>query len=186
MTNCCDVIRTNNRMSRLTHIYEPGMTYLIATIANRRERLFAGANLAQAAHQDITFYARKFAAISVAHVIMPDHLHWIIHPSPDDFERFVRDECNKGSRSRYAHAPERYYLSKILEYYKRHTAYTVNAHRDARGAQVWQDGFRDDALRTPQAIHAAIRYVALNPVKAQLADRPEDYPYAAWNADWLV
>jgi REP element-mobilizing transposase RayT len=114
-------------VSRLTHIYEPGMTYLITTVTHHREKVFADTELARAAHEDITFYANKFSAISVAHVIMYDHLHWIMHPSPDDFERFIREEQTKGSRSKYAAEPERFYLSKILEDYKRHTAYMVNA-----------------------------------------------------------
>jgi len=173
-------------MSRLTHIYEPGMTYLITTITHRRERLFEDENLARIAHEDIAFYARKFGLTSVAHVIMPEHLHWVMHPSPEDFERFTREERSKGERSKYGHAPERFYLSKIMEDYKRHTSHVINECRDAPYAQVWQDGFRDDALRTPDAIYGAVRYVSLNPVKAGLVERPEDYPYLAWNANWLT
>ena len=124
--------------------------------------------------------------LSVAHVIMPDHLHWITHPSPEDFDRFAHEEQAKGKRSKYDYAPERFYLSKIMEDYKRHTAHVINEFRDAPYAQVWQDGFRDDGLQTPQAIQGAMRYVALNPVKAGLAERPEDYPYLAWNAEWLA
>jgi REP element-mobilizing transposase RayT len=74
------------------------MTYLITTVTHHREKVFADTELARAAHEDITFYANKFSAISVAHVIMYDHLHWIMHPSPDDFERFIREEQTKGSR----------------------------------------------------------------------------------------
>jgi len=51
---------------------------------------------------------------------------------------------------------------------------------------VWQEGFRDDALRIPDAIHGAVKYVILNPVKAGLVERPENYPRLAWNADWLT
>ena len=172
-------------MGRLTHIYEPGMTYLITTITHRRERFFEETNLACLAHEDVMFYAHKFGLTSVAHVVMPDHLHWIMNPAPEDFERFAREERNRGKRSKYGHAPERFYLSKILEDYKRHTSHVINEHRNAPYARVWQEGFRDDALRTPQAIRGAVRYVVLNPVKAGLAERPEDYPYLAWNADWL-
>ena len=108
-------------MSRLTHLYEPGLTYLITSVTHHRVKLFADPACARAAHDDIAFYAQKFAAISLAHAVMPDHLHWVIYPSPDDFQRFARDEQAKGKRSKYAHAPERFYLSKILEDYKRHT-----------------------------------------------------------------
>jgi REP element-mobilizing transposase RayT len=142
-------------MSRLRHIYEPSITYLITTITRRRERLFEDNRFACIAHEDIAFYARKYGMISVAHVIMPDHLHWIVHPSAEDFERFVREEQAKGDRSKYGHAPERFYLSKIMEDFKRHTAHVINELRGAPYAEVWQEGFRDDALRIPDAIRGA-------------------------------
>jgi putative transposase len=173
-------------MSRLRRIYEPGMTYLITTITRHRERLFEDKNFARIAHEDIAFYARKFGMVSIAHVIMPDHMHWIMHPSPKDFERFTREEQAKGSRSKYGHAPERFYLSKIMEDHKRHTSHMINECRDTPYTEVWQEGFRDDALRTPDAIRGAVQYVILNPVKAGLVERPEDYPYLAWNANWLT
>lgn len=173
-------------MSRLRHIYEPGMTYLITTTAQRRERLFEDEKFACIAHEDIAFYPHKFGAISVAQVIMPDPVHWVMYPSAGDFEQFRQDELAKGKRSKYSLEPERFYLSKIMEDYKRHTAHLINELRDAPYAPVWQDGFRDDALRSPSAIRATVQYVILNPVKAGLVERPEDYPYLAWNAEWLA
>ncbi len=171
-------------MGRLTHLYEPGMTYLITTITHRREKLLVEVAYAQAAHEDVTFYAGKFGAVSLAHVIMPDHVHWVIYPSTGGFESFARQEQERGGK--YAGAPERFYLSKIVEDYKRHTGFVVNRLRGTRGAQVWQDGFRDDGLRTPQAIRRAVQYVVMNPVKAGLVEKPEDYPYLAWDAAWLI
>jgi putative transposase len=72
-----------------------------------------------------------------------------------------------------------------MEDYKRHTSFVVNQVAGLKGRQVWQDGFRDDGLHTPQAIKAVVRYVVLNPVKVGLVKRPEDYPYLAWAAEWL-
>ena len=149
-------------MTRLKHVYEPGMSYLLTSVTQDREEIFADPRCAQAAHQDIAFYAGKFKAISLAHVIMPDHIHWVICPSPKDYERFAREERERGGK--YADAPERYYLSKIVEDYKRHTSFVVNGLRGLRGVRVWQDAFRDDGLRTPEAIRAAVRYVVMNPV----------------------
>jgi hypothetical protein len=51
---------------------------------------------------------------------------------------------------------------------------------------VWQSGFRDDGLRTPAAVREAVRYVVENPVAAGLAQVADDYPWLAWNAEWLV
>lgn len=164
-------------MSCLAHLYEPGMSYLLTTVTHHRQMVFADAGCARAAHEDIAFYARKFRMVSLAHVIMPDHVHWVVHPSTQDFERFARDQRERGGK--YSGAPERFYLSKIIEDYKRHAGFVVNGLHGTRGAQVWQDGFRDDGLRTPEAIRAAVRYVVMNPVEAGLVATAEDYPYLA-------
>ena len=171
-------------MSRLAHLYEPGVGYLITAVSDDRELVFADARCAQAAHEDVAFYARKFGMASLAHVVMPDHMHWVMLPSPEDFERFAREQRKRGGK--YAEAPERFYLSKIMEDYKRHAAFAVNEIRGVRGVHVWQEGFRDDGLRTPDVIRAAVRYVVDNPVKAGLVKDAADYPYLAWDGEWLV
>jgi len=169
-------------MGRPKHYYEPGLVYLITAVTCRREAVFGDPLNAQIAHEDIAFYAAKFKANSLAHVIMPDHIHWIIQPSPEDFERFVCEQRER--QGQYAEAPHRYYLSKILQDYQRHVAYAVNERRGTRGAKVWQIGFRDDALRSEEAVLAAIRYVVFNPVEAGLVEQPEDYAY--WSASGCV
>ena len=73
-----------------------------------------------------------------------------------------------------------------MEDYERHTSYAINKLRGTRGRQVWQDGFRDDGLRTRDAVRAAVEYVVMNPIKAELVPRYEAYPYLAWNAEWLT
>ena len=65
-------------MAPLQHLYEPGMTYLLTTNLHPRMPLFADPRFAHIAHDDSTFYATKFEAISLAHVIMPDHIHWVL------------------------------------------------------------------------------------------------------------
>lgn len=162
-------------MGRPKHYYEPGGVYLITAVTYRRETVFANPDNARIAHEDIAYYAGKFRAKSLAHVVMPDHVHWVLNPSPRDFEHFAREQREKGGQ--YAEAPQRYYLSKILQDYQRHVAYMVNKVQETRGAKVWQDGFRDDTLRDEDAVNRAIRYVVYNPVTARLAERPADYAY---------
>jgi len=168
----------------MEHLYEPGMTYLLTAVTFKRIPLFSDAPYASIAHADVAFYAAKFALTSLAHVVMPDHIHWIVCPSADDFVRFAARERERGGK--YASAPERFYLSKIMEDYKRHVAFEINRSRDTRGAQVWQDGFRDDGLRNADAVRSAMEYVIMNPVKAGLVAVPEAYPYLAWLDEWWV
>lgn len=167
-------------MAHLTHLYEPGMTYLLTAVTYRRGNFLGKPRYARLAFEDIAFYSRKFQALTPAYVIMPDHIHWIICPSEQNFEQFINDQ--RLNHGKYAGAPERFYLSKIIEDFKRHTAYGINKIRTTHGIKIWQDGFRDDALRTPDAIQRAIRYVVFNPVKAGLVQKPEDYPFVDWDA----
>ncbi len=171
-------------MAQLLHLYQPGKSYLLTSVTHRREPLFEHPEYAWVAHKDIGFYTGKFKMVSLAHVIMPDHIHWVIYPSPEDYKRFTRDEQKKPGK--YAKTPERFYLSKIMEDYKRHVSFVINQMRGTQGAQCWQDGFRDDGLHTLEAISLAVNYVVYNPVKAGLVVRPEDYAYLAWDAAWLV
>ena len=163
-------------MGRPKHYYEPGMAYLITAVSYRRELVFAEPANAQVAHEDVGFYAAKFKATSLAHVIMLDHVHWVVRPSPEDFQRFAREQREKDGQ--YAEDPRRFYLSKILQDYQRHVAYVVNQYRGVRGIKVWQDGFRDDVLRNDAAVRNAVRYVVDNPVRAGLVESPEDYEWA--------
>lgn len=153
-------------------------------MTHRRQNLFAGAAAAQIAFDDVAFYTPKFKAASLAYVIMPDHMHRVITPSPEDFKRFAREEQARSGK--YAGDPARFYLSKIIEDYKRHVSFAVNKMQATPGAKLWQDGFQDDGLRTPEAIWQAVRYVLFNPVRAGLATRPEAYPYLTRAGEWLV
>jgi REP element-mobilizing transposase RayT len=163
-----------------------GMTYHITTVTQNRAPIFRDFHAARSVVIQLKMLQDEGRAETLCYVLMPDHLHWIMHLSPEDYERFTQEEQAKGKRSKYGHAPERFYLSKIMEDYKRHTAHLINELRDAPYADVWQEGFRDDALRIPDAIRGAVQYVILNPVKAGLVEHAEDYPYLAWNADWLT
>ncbi len=97
--------------------------------------------------------------------------------------KFFEEPARSG---KYAGDPARFYLSKIIEDYKRHVSFAVHQMQASRGARLWQDGFRDDGLRTPGAIRQAVRYVLFNPVRAGLVATPEAYLYLAWDGEWLV
>jgi hypothetical protein len=42
----------------------------------------------------------------------------------------------------------------------------------------WQSGFDDHKFRTPESESRKWEYVCLNPVRAKLVDRPEQWPFA--------
>jgi putative transposase len=89
-------------------------------------------------------------------VLMPNHVHMILVPEHADALRAA--------------------LSKV------HRAYAGRIHaREKRTGHFWQGRFGCVAMDEPHLL-AALRYVALNPVRARLARRAEDWRWSSARA----
>lgn len=97
--------------------------------------------------------------VSLAFVIMPDHLHWLV---------------KLGSAGT---------LGKLMQAAKGRTARYLNAAASRTPGRVWQPGYHDHALRKDEEVRAVARYIVANPLRAGLVERIEDYPF--WDAIWL-
>jgi len=56
----------------------------------------------------------------------------------------------------------------------------VNQHRRAEG-ELWQPRFFDRALRTVKEYNEKVEYIHLDPVRAGLVSRPEDWRWSSYN-----
>lgn len=167
----------------LRHLYIPGAAYLITFATHKRQPLFETDVDKDLIITDFDFYRNKFRYALYAFAILPDHTHWVICPSEDDFERFRRQQINGGRK--YARSPEAFYLSKIMEDMKRHISFALNQRYDTRGRQVWQKGFHDRMIRDNDALYAAVEYLHNNAVKAGLVAHPADYRYSSYRNIYL-
>ena len=95
---------------------------------------------------------------TLAFVVMPDHVHWLIQ---------MLDETS---------------LSKVLQTIKSVSAHQLN-HCLKRKGRFWQDGFHDHALRKEEVVIDAARYIIANPKRAGLVRSVRDY--AHWDAVWV-
>ena len=95
-------------------------------------------------------------AETLAFVVMPDHVHWLLQLL--------------GGKS----------LGQVVGRAKAE----VSRCRSERGHRVkWQDGFHDHAIRRDEDIQHIARYIVANPVRAGLVKSVRDYPH--WDATWL-
>jgi REP element-mobilizing transposase RayT len=134
------------------------------------------------------FYRRKFDLkvllyVIMPDVIMPDHFHWAILPSVENFKLFREDQVRH--RKKYHQYPERYYLSKIMEDFERHIAFVINERVGIRGRPVWQEGFVAKRVENRPAFGALADYIHHNPVKAGLVEKPEDYKFSSFRSLYL-
>lgn len=102
---------------------------------------------------------------SLAFVVMPDHLHWLVVLQPGaDLSALMRRVKGESSRRLGAY---------------------LWAGKDApRIGGIWQDGFHDRALRREDDIQQVARYLVANPLRAGLATAIGDYPL--WDAKWVL
>jgi REP element-mobilizing transposase RayT len=88
-----------------------------------------------------------------AYVIMANHVHLLITPCVE--------------------------VSRLMQSLKRFTAREGNRLLGLTGQPFWQDESYDRLVRDQEEFQRIIRYIEMNPVKAGLAAKPEDFPWSS-------
>ena len=143
-------------MARLARLVIPGLAYHVTQRGNRRGTTFFE-------DEDFRIYRNLLAAAARAastkvwaYCLMPNHVHLIVVPGDAD-----------GLRGTFANTHRRY-------------ARFINA-RNRWTGHLWQGRFGAVAMDEAHLAHAA-RYVALNPVRARLCERAQDWPWSSARA----
>lgn len=140
-------------MARLARIVIPEVPHHVTQRGNRRQQVFF-AEGDYAAYRDLVAGACAAHAVRcVAWCLMPTHVHLILVPS----------QAN-GLRAALSDAHRRY--SRRINFAKGWTGY------------LWQGRFASYPMELSHLM-AAIRYVELNPVRAKLTDRAEDWRWSS-------
>jgi REP element-mobilizing transposase RayT len=128
---------------------ESGAWFSITTVAHQRQPVFDQPSACQSVMRVLSC-VDPCQARSLAWVVMPDHLHWLLE---------LRD------------AP----LPGLIQALKSRSARSVNA-TAGRSGPVWQAGYFDRRIRSESDLLGQARYILENPVRRGLVERVEDYP----------
>ncbi len=143
-------------MARLPRLVLPGIPHHITQRGNRREQTFFEDG-DYALYLDLLAQAAEQAHTEIwSYCLMPNHVHIIAVPSDEDG------------------------LRRTFRYVHRHYTGYINARLRTTG-HLWQGRFSSVAM-DEEHLHQAFRYVALNPVRARLVKRPEDWRWSSVNA----
>jgi REP element-mobilizing transposase RayT len=143
---------------RIGRVSEIGRGYLITTVTQNRLPLFADFHLARLAIRELGACDEAGLCSTLAFVLMPDHLHWLLQLS--------------GAT-----------LPDLLRRYKSLSGSAINRSRSTSGEAVWQAGFHDRAIRDGEDLQHLARYIVANPVRAGLVGSVREYSH--WDAVWL-
>ena len=143
-------------MARLARVVIPGLPHHVTQRGNRRAQTFFEDGDYELYRDLLAEAARRAGAEIWCYCLMPNHVHVIIVPSDED-----------GLRRTFAEAHRRY------------TGY-VNARLRVTG-HLWQGRFGSVVMDEDHLFHA-VRYVSLNPVRAGLVERAQDWQWSSVNA----
>jgi putative transposase len=143
-------------MARLPRFVLPGFPHHVTQRGNRRERTFFEEG-DYALYLDLLADAAARAGVEIwSYCLMPNHVHIVAVP---------RDEDG---------------LRRCFRYVHRHYTGYINARLRVTG-HLWQGRFSSVAMDEPHLV-SAFRYVALNPVRARLVERAEDWYWSSTRA----
>ncbi|MBI1406665.1 MAG: transposase [Caulobacter sp.] len=143
-------------MARLARVVIPGLPHHVTQRGNRAQRVF---------HEDgdwryylkLVSEAAKASGTEIwAYCLMPNHVHFVAAPSTED-----------GLRQTFA-TPHKRYTAMINR-------------RNGWTGHLWQGRFNSSVMDEAHLM-AAVRYVSLNPVRAGLVARAEDWVWSSARA----
>jgi len=144
-------------MARMARLVVPGYPHHVTQRGIRGYKTFFS-SLDYMTYLQLLKDAKETANVSIwAYCLMPNHVHLVLVP----------DACDA--------------LAKLLRKVHSQYALRVNAARGWKG-HLWQERFYSTVMDEGHAL-AALRYVELNPVRAGLCSKADEWPWSSIHAN---
>lgn len=140
-------------MARMARIVAPGVAHHITQRGNRRQPVFFLEADYEYYRSLLVDWSRRFDLAVVCYCLMPNHVHLIVVP-PDQQSLALT----------------------VREIHQRYTR-AINFRENWRG-HLWQGRFASFPL-SEQHLYHAVRYVEMNPVRAELVTKPEQWRWSS-------
>ena len=132
---------------------------MVTTVTHQRRPDFKQLAAARIVVNALRHYHKTDKALTWCHVVMPDHLHWLVQLS------------------------DKLSLPTLVRSMKTFTARRINQLNHEPGRTFWQSGYHDHAIRESENLRKLARYTIENPIRAGLVNDIKDYPH--WDAWWF-
>jgi putative transposase len=141
-------------MTTPKHRTVPGTSYFVTTKCWQGRTVFQVPPNAEILIRTLFHYRGRGDYLLHEFVVMPDHLHLLLTPSATtNLEKAI--QLVKGGSSHQIHKE----LNQSME--------------------IWQEGFYDWTIRDANDWRTKVEYIRMNPVRAKLVQRPQDWPYSS-------
>lgn len=139
-------------MARRPRVFASGLLYHVIVRGNHRQKTFRSGQDYQAYLARVARYRRKYGVRIYAYCLMPNHVHLLLES---------------------ANAPVAKFMQGVQQSY---TQYFNGVHHKV--GHLFQGRYKAIVCEKDRYLLALIRYIHLNPVRAKLVQRPEQYQHS--------
>ena len=131
--------------------------YSITLVAHKRENIFIFMDINRLIIKEMKKIEAQEAAKTIAFVVMPNHIHWLIQLG------------NKKA------------LSNVIKSFKGRCSKV--ARNDLGMCKLWQRNYYDHMIRNENDLLNNARYIIANPLRAKIVDKITSYAY--WDCIYI-
>jgi putative transposase len=142
-------------MARLPRFVLPGYPQHVIQRGNNRQRILFDEEDYWFLWEKLVSAADKFRCQIHAYALMPNHFHLLLTPTQEDG------------------------IGKLMQYVGRYYVQHFNRRHDRTGT-LWEGRYRATLLDPSEFLLPCSRYVELNPVRAGLVKKAEDYGWSSY------
>ena len=144
-------------MPRIKRILLSDVCYHVISRGNQRQNVFCCDDDFSHFRKIAWKYKNKFDAKILSYCLMTNHIHLLIDPS------------------------DKFAINKIM--HGINLAYTKHYnHKYKKCGHLWQGRFKSFVISKDSYLLNCVNYIEYNPVRAKIADKPEDYPWSSYSA----
>ena len=139
-------------MARRPRLFAPGLLYHVIARGNQRQPTFLDDADYAAYLRRLALYRERYGMRLHAYCLMPNHVHLLVRTADTPLAKFMQ-----GLQQSYTLRFNRLY---------------------GKVGHLFQGRYRAIVCESEQYLLTLVRYIHLNPVRAGLTGRPEEYPYS--------
>ncbi|MFQ5683960.1 MAG: transposase [Candidatus Binatia bacterium] len=145
-------------MARRPRLFAPGLLYHVIVRGNQRQKTFLDNQDYQVYLERLAKYRRKYDYCVHAYCLMPNHVHLLVESSDQLLGKFMQ-----GLQQSYS------------QYFNL---------RHRKVGHVFQGRYKAIICQRDEYLLELIRYIHLNPVRARIVNRAEQYRYSGHRVYW--
>lgn len=183
------------RMARLLDNTGEGWYHVYNRVACEKDRmpLSEAAQSRETFIQYLDFYAKAYRCQLATYVVMGNHYHLIL--KMDSYEKLSREELLESAKLFYPNTFDQtnrwsevhweqfnrrlFNLADLMRNIQQGFSRWYNKNHKRRG-RFWADRFKSTILLGAESLLECMQYVDLNPIRAGLVKRPEDYAHGGF------